>query len=248
MSELRKIRYVERVREATRALFEDLLESNRRLCLTISVLGKERDAASREDVGELNKRSERWRAEQQSVLELLTAIDLEYRGFEEQFHEVERQNSSLATLYAAGHALHSSLDPAAVLSAIQEIVINLIGSEEFAIVTADATLTPQALFGMQAQALAGLTPQSGIIGKALEERRPLALMRGMPADSTGVRVAIPLLLGEKTRGFVLIFGFLPQKEDLMPLDYELFSLIGSQAAAALYASELFGRESQARAG
>ena len=248
MSEVRRIRYVERVREATRALFEDLLESNRRLCLTISLLGKERDVASREDVGDLNKRSERWRAEQQSVLELLTAIDVEYRRFEEQFHDVERQNSNLATLYAAGHALHTGLDPAAVLSAIQEIVINLIGSEEFAIVQSDEALTAQALFGMQPQDLAGLTPRSGIIGQALEERRPLALMRGMPADVTGVRVAIPLVLGEKVRGFVLIFGFLPQKEDLQPLDYELFSLVGSQAAAALYASELLGRESQARAG
>jgi len=247
MSEVRRIRYVERVREATRALFEDLLESNRRLGLAISVLGKERDLASREDVSELNKRSERWRAEQQGVLELLETIDVEHRRFEEQFHEVERQNSNLASLYAAGHALHASVDRAAVLSGIQEIVINLIGSEEFAIVAADEALTPHALFGMQPQDLAGLTPRSGIIGRAANEQRPLALMRSMPADATGVRVCIPLQIGEKTQGFVLIFSFLPQKEDLQPLDYELFSLVGSQAAAALSAAELNGRESHAHA-
>lgn len=248
MSEVRGIRYVERVREATRALFEDLLESNRRLGLAISVLGKERDLASREDVHELNKRSERWRAEQDGVLQLLQTIDDEHRHFEEQFHEVERQNANLATLYAAGHALHGSVDRAAVLSGIQEIVINLIGSEEFAIVAADEQLTPYALFGTQPQDLAGLTPRSGIIGRALVEQRPLALMRSMPADSTGVRVCIPLQIGEKTHGFVLIFGFLPQKEELLPIDYELFSLVGSQAAAAMFASELLGSESQAHAG
>lgn len=247
MSELRRIRYVERVREATRALFEDLLESNRRLGLAISVLGKERDQASREDVNELNKRSERWRAEQESVLQLLETIDVEHRRFEEQFHEVERQNSNLASLYAAGHALHASVDRAAVLSGIQEIVINLIGSEEFAIVAADEALTPLALFGMQPQDLAGLTPRSGIIGRAATEQRPLALMRSMPADATGVRVCIPLQIGERTQGFVIIFSFLPQKEDLQPLDYELFSLVGSQAAAALSAAEQLGRESQAHA-
>jgi hypothetical protein len=248
MSELRRIRYVERVREATRALFEDLLESNRRLGLTISVLGKEMDDASREGVTDLNKRSERWRAEQDSVLGLLETIDVEYKRFEEQFYDVERQNSNLATLYAAGHALHSNLDRAAVLSGIQEIVINLIGSEEFAIVGSDEGLTPLALFGMQSQDLRGLTPRSGIIGRARTEQRPLALMRGMPVDSTGVRVCIPLQIGEKTQGFVLIFSFLPQKEELQPLDYELFSLVGSQAAAALFASEIFGRESQANVG
>jgi K+-sensing histidine kinase KdpD len=248
VSELRRIRYVERVREATRALFEDLLESNRRLGLAISVLGKERDIASREDVNELNKRSERWRSEQEGVLQLLETIDVEHKRFEEQFHEVERQNSNLAALYAAGHALHASLDRAAVLSGLQEIVINLIGSEEFAIVAADEALTPYALFGMQSQDLAGLNPRSGIIGRALTEQRPLALIRSMPADPTGVRVCIPLQIGEKTHGFVLIFSFLPQKEELLPLDYELFTLVGSQAAAALFASELLGSESQAHAG
>src|SRR5258705_8023067 len=112
MSELRRVRYVERVREATRALFEDLLESNRRLGLTISVLGTERDLASREDLNDLNTRSERWRAEQESVLAMLEKIDNEYKRFEEQFYYVERQNSNLATLYAAGHALHGNLDRA----------------------------------------------------------------------------------------------------------------------------------------
>jgi hypothetical protein len=248
MTELRRIRYVERVREATRALFEDLLESNRRLGLTISVLGKEREQASHEDLNDLNKRSERWRAEQESVLGLLETIDTEHKRFEEQFCDIERQNSNLAALYAAGHALHSNLDRAAVLSGIQEIVINLIGSEEFAIVADDEALTPLALFGMQPQDLRGLTPRSGIIGRAATEQRALALMRGMPVDSTGVRVCIPLQIGAKTRGFVLIFSFLPQKEELQPLDYELFSLVGSQAAAALFASELFGRESQAHVG
>jgi hypothetical protein len=248
MSELRRIRYVERVREATRALFEDLLESNRRLGLSIAVLGKEMDDASREDVTDLNKRSERWRAEQESVLGLLETIDVEYKRFEEQFYDVERQNSNLATLYAAGHALHSNLDRTAVLSGIQEIVINLIGSEEFAIVSSDEALTPLALFGMQPQDLRGLTPRAGIIGRAATEQRALALMRGMPVDATGVRVCIPLLIGERIHGFVLIFSFLPQKEELQPLDYELFSLVGSQAAAALFASELYGRESQAHAG
>jgi hypothetical protein len=239
MSEFRRIRYVERVREATRTLIEDLLETNRRLCLTISMLGQERSEAAREDLSDLDKRSERWRAEQQSVLSLLEDVDTESRRFEEQFADVERQNSNLATLYAAGHALHSSLDRAAVLGAIQEIVINLIGSEQFAIVAADEQLTPHALFGVQSERLAGLSPRSGLIGRAHAEGRPLSLLRSMPSDSTGVRVCIPLVLNEKVEGFVLIFEFLPQKDDISPLDYELFSLVGSQAATALCAADLF---------
>ena len=239
MSEFRRIRYVERVREATRTLIEDLLEANRRLCLTVTMLGEERSDAAREDLSELDKRSERWRAEQQSVLSLLEAVETESRRFEEQFADVERQNSNLATLYAAGHALHASLDRSAVLGAIQEIVINLVGSEQFAIVAADDQLTPHAMFGVKRELLAGLGPRSGLIGRAYAEGRPLSLLRGMPSDSTGVRVCIPLVLGDKVQGFVLIFEFLPQKDDISALDYEIFSLVGSQAATALCAAELF---------
>jgi hypothetical protein len=239
MSEFRRIRYVERVREATRTLIEDVLEANRRLALTVTLLGEERSDAAREDLNELDKRSERWRAEQQSVLSLLEAVETESRRFEEQFADVERQNANLATLYAAGHALHASLDRAAVISAIQEIVINLIGSEAFAIVAADEQLSVHALFGIGSDRLAGLGPRSGLIGRANAEGRPLSLLRGMPSDSTGVRVCIPLVLNDVVQGFVLIFEFLPQKEDISPLDYELFSLVGSQAATALCAAELF---------
>jgi hypothetical protein len=240
MSELRRNRYVERVREATRSLFEDLLEANRRLCLTLAMLSDDRDSRQQE-LGEFDQRSARWRIQQQSLLELLEAADRESKTFADQFAEVERQNSNLATLYAAGHALHSSLDRDAVLGAIQEIVINLIGSEQFAIVLADEALTPQALFGVEASALVGLTPRTGIIGRAHTEGRPLALPRGVPTDSTGVRVCVPLVANGDVRAFVLIFDFLPQKGEISGLDHELFALVGSQAALALHAAELAAR-------
>ena len=236
MSELLRIRYVERVREATRALFEDLLESNRRLGLTVSMLGKERGVASREDVNELNQRSERWRSEQESVLEMLATIDREYKDFQEQFHDVERQNANLAALYAASHALHGSLQRADVLNAMQEIVINLLGSEELAIVTADEPLSLLSSFGVVPKRLVGLHRDAGIIGQSYRERRPLALPRGLPTDATGVRVCIPLTMASEVTGFILIFSFLPQKDELSALDHELFALLGTQAAAALHAS------------
>jgi hypothetical protein len=238
MSELRRSRYVERVREATRALLEDLLEANRRLCLAISVMGQDRDDSTHA-LGELGERSERWRAEQESVLTMLEAADRESKRFEEQFLEIERQNSNLASLYAAGHALHLSLEREAVLSAMQEIVINLVGSEQFAIVDASDSLVPLALFGVTSERLHGLTPRSGIIGRAGAEGRPLALPRAAPPDLTGVRVAVPLKVAENVTGFVLIFEFLPHKGELTPLDYELFALISSQAATALFAAEMF---------
>jgi hypothetical protein len=229
-------RYVERVREATRSLFEDLLQANRRLCLAVAVLGSDRTES--EELRELDRRNKRWLAEKQNLLELLEAVERESRTFEAQFVEVERQNSNLATLFAAGHALHSSVEPERVLQAIEEVVINLIGSEEFAIVQNGAGLEPRRLFGVLPERLSGLSLESGIIARALTDAQPLALPRGVPVDSTGVRVCIPLCTAGSTIGFVLIFGFLPQKDELLPIDHELFSLVGSQAATALYAADL----------
>ena len=229
-------RYVERVREATRSLFEDLLQANRRLCLAIAVLGSDR--AESEELREIDRRNKRWLAEKQNLLELLEAVERESRTFEAQFVEVERQNSNLATLFAAGHALHSSVEPERVLQAIEEVVINLIGSEEFAIVRNSAELEPRRLFGVTPERLSGLSLESGIIARALADAQPLALPRGVPVDSAGVRVCIPLCTAGSTVGFVLIFGFLPQKSELLPIDHELFSLVGSQAANALYAADL----------
>ena len=238
MKEPRRSRYVERVREATRSLFEDLLEANRRLCLALSVLG---DGGEREpELSNLEALAERWAAQQASLGELFEAVERETRAFEEQVADVERQNANLASLYAAGHALHASLERDAVIGAIQEIVVNLVGSEQFAIVAADEALTPYALFGVTLARLTGLSARSGIIGRAASEKRPLALPKGVACDATGVRVCVPLVLAGSTRAFVLIFGFLPQKVELLPLDHELFALVASQAATALSAAELFG--------
>jgi hypothetical protein len=235
----RRNRFVERVREATRALIEDLLESNRRLRMAVDVLGHDREDLQRQ-LGPLSTDSARWQAGQQHVLELIEATEREYEQFESQFVEIERQNSSLATLYAAGYALHTSVERDGVVGAIQEVVINLIGSEEFAIVSAD-DLSPIALFGVRPDRLGGISLKSGIVGRALSNGRPLALPRGVPVDGSGVRVCIPLRVADRPIAAVVIFGFLPQKSELTPLDYELFSLVGSHAATALYCADLHAR-------
>jgi hypothetical protein len=195
MTELPSVRQVERVREATRAMFEELRDG----------------------------------------------IEREHERFQRQFHAIEEQYVSLATLHAANHALHASLKRADVLAAIQEIVINLVGSEQLAVVAADEQLTPHAQFGVTSAQLRGLTRDAGIIGRARQEGRTLALARDMPADATGVRVCIPLMLAGETSGFVLIFGFLPQKEELGPLDHELFSLLSARAGVALLACDALER-------
>jgi len=233
----RASRYAERVRDATRSLLEDMLEANRRLCLAIAVLSEDRGYPSRE-LEDIDQRTQRWHDEQVRLLELFEAADRESKAFEEQVALVEQQNSNMAALYAAMSALHSSLDLRTVVSGIEEIVTNLIGSEQFAIVRSDETLTPWSVFGVTRAQLQGLSPQVGIIARAAKECRPLVLPGSTPVDSSGIRVCVPLVVDGSARGFLLIFGFLSQKTEIQPLDHELFALVGSQAAAALYSAEV----------
>jgi hypothetical protein len=51
--------------------------------------------------------------------------------------EVEQQNSNLANLYVASYRLHGTLDRGEVIAAIQEIIANLVGSEEAALFEID---------------------------------------------------------------------------------------------------------------
>lgn len=240
MSHLRKSRYVERVREATRSLLDDLLEANRRLCLAIAVLSSSRDDATRE-IGDIDQRAKHWQEQQDRLLDLLEAAERESRAFEEQVAEVEQQNSNLATLYAAITALHASLDLRTVVSGIEEIVINLIGSEQFAIVRADDDLTPWSLFGVNAAQLNGLCSNSGILARAAAEGRPLIIPGALPVDTSGVRVCVPLVAESEICGFLLIFGFLSQKTEIVPLDHELFALVGSQAGSLLHYADTLAK-------
>ena len=81
--------------------------------------------------------------------------------------EIEQQSSNLANLYVASYRLHGSVERSEVLQVIQEIIINLIGSEELGIYELDEKLLAALVEGM---------PPSG--GNALGVDRLIALARG----------------------------------------------------------------------
>jgi len=75
----------------------------------------------------------------------------EHERLFEQYAAVESQNESLASLYVATYRLHGDLRRGAALSVIEEIVANLIGSEEVVIFEGspdDDVLTPTHVVGV----------------------------------------------------------------------------------------------------
>ncbi|HVR38184.1 MAG TPA: GAF domain-containing protein [Thermoanaerobaculia bacterium] len=177
------------------------------------------------------------------VTELFSELEEQSRRFSERYVEVEEQNTKLANLYVASYQLNGTLDRERVVGAIQEIIINLVGCEELAIWELDEDAKALMLagsFGIDTSQWSRVPLGSGLIGTvAVTGERYIA------GESVPDFVAcIPLKLDEQVVGAIGIFSLLQQKTGLEPLDFELFDLLASHAASALYCTRLIAEQVQ----
>ena len=165
-------------------------------------------------------------------------IGEEQRALERQLDEARQELTHLATLYAASYQLGASLRRDEVLATIQEIVVNLVGSEELVILSLEdgGEMVPVASVGVDPARITRLG-RTGLIEAAERRREPVTAGPGGPGED-GVTACIPLVVAGRTLALVAIFRLLPQKPALGPLDVELFGLLAQQAATALYCAEL----------
>ncbi|HWM93540.1 MAG TPA: GAF domain-containing protein [Thermoanaerobaculia bacterium] len=249
--------YVFRVREDTRRYVQDLLNENDRLRRLVAGLESDKGRlltekmSLQEKVLALREELDRIYHEQTDLRRQLADVEASNQKYSHQYLEVESQNNNLANLYVASYQLHSTLDRAEVVSAIKEIVINLIGSEELAIyeMSADgAALRLVGWFGIDPVTYSTVPVGSGIIGKTAVTGEIWLPGKGIelqPAPrEVNLTVCVPLKLEEKVIGALAMFRLLPQKSGFEAIDFELFNLLATHAATALYLSKLH-TESQA---
>lgn len=180
------------------------------------------------------------------------------------------ENAKLLNLHVASLRLHEGRARQEVLLAIQEIVINLIGSEELAVfeVSPDgASLVLVSSFGIDANEYASIPMGHGVIGSVAQTGeaflRPAGggrAGRSVSPPSSGVRAAsdlqtssigtarehdltacVPLRLCGRVVGLLAMFRLLDQKPNLVDLDRELLELVSTQAAPALYCAQLMAQ-------
>jgi GAF domain-containing protein len=229
--------YVERVRANTRAYIEEILGENARLRSSAERIDAEHEAL-RQKLDDLRAELLRRDRDAAKLIDLVGRAEAETRRHEERFVEVELQNSNLAALYAASYQLHASLRKSEVLATMQEIVVNLIGSEELGVLGLGAGgLEPLVSMGVEAETLAGLRTDVGLLAAALASGQPCAVGAEGRGDD-GVTACIPLVVAGRTIALVVIFSLLPQKPVLQAIDMELFGLLGHHAATALHCAEL----------
>lgn len=217
--------YVDKVREETQRYVHKLLTENEALHVLVATQQTENERLRRE--------LRQHETEEAQVRERLDEIRAESSRYAAQFVELETHNANLANLYVASYQLHGTLDRAAVLAVIQEIVVNLIGSEEFGIyeIAEDKLLRPLTTVGtITDHALAA----SRVMTRTVETGE---LYLGA-AGAGPVTACIPMKLDSRVTGVITVFSLLPHKKALEPLDHELFDLLATHAATALHCTAL----------
>jgi transcriptional regulator with GAF, ATPase, and Fis domain len=195
---------------------------------------------------ELEARAEELEARALSLETEKRALEEEFREMSRRFVDLERQNTHLASLFVASYQLLSSADRDDVLTAIQEIVTNLVGSEEVAIYECDRSageLVLAASRGLDADRLRRVPIGSGVIGRvAATGSSYLAPEDGTSSEEwPDLTACIALRVADQVAGVVAIFRLLPQKNGFTRVDEELFDLLSTQAAGALSTSHLRAR-------
>jgi hypothetical protein len=159
--------------------------------------------------------------------------------------ESEAQVSNLASLYVAVTSVHGALDRPAVLSSVQEIVTNLIGSEEMAIFEIDASnqrLTLLASMGIDPGAYQEIYLGEGAIGRAAATGERVIRPGGGSVTEDGeasLTACIPLKVAGRVVGVLAVFRLLPHKGRLDAIDLDLFDVLAAHAASALLFTRLY---------
>jgi hypothetical protein len=270
--------YVRKVQEDTQSFAQGLISEVERLKMLVAALqseketlvGQTRDLETvvrasdvlraqaagleseverlRTQAAALRSEIERQRKEEAALLAQIDGIRRETEADTSRYAAVEQQNSNLANLYVASYRLHGTLDRQEVVAAIQEIIANLIGSEEAALFELDPEsqhLELVASFGVDRQECPPIPVGSGLIGLTARTGEILVVDPAQLSGTTGLEsrltACVPLKLDDVVTGVIAIFSLLPQKGGIEDLDRELFDLLATQAAFALYCTGLHAK-------
>lgn len=238
--------YVWKVHEETRRFAKDLLTENERLRTLVAGLQKEKRDVE-ESFSALRAEVEHRRREEDALKRQMAEIREENHSFSQKYLEVEVQNSNLANLYVASYRLHGTLDRKEILSSIQEIIINLVGCEEYGIFDlepGEGMLSLTASMGIDARRYQRIPVNVGKIGETVRSGEIYLSKDKCDADSSEEAppiACIPLKVEGRVTGVIAIFRLLQHKTELEAIDQEMFDLLATHAAMALYCAGLHAR-------
>lgn len=235
---------------------QEIMQSNEKLRYRVLRLEEENRDLRRAiqpdtTIQDLEKRIAELIKEKEDLSCRYAEIEKENQDFARRYVEIEEENNNLANLYIASYQLHSTLDYREVLQIILEIIINLIGAEEFSIMLRDEKTDQLQVVASEGVPMDRIPPVSigeGIVGKVAETGENFISERVGEEEVAGAPqplVCIPLKIKEYVIGVIVLYRLLRQKTRFAEVDYELFTLLAGHAATAIFSSRLYS-ESERR--
>jgi hypothetical protein len=180
--------------------------------------------------------------EKGSLLSRFEEVEAASQKWVDQYTEVESELANFANLYVASYQLHASLSFRTTLRQIKELLEQLVGAsafDEYLQKSDGRRLVPIVAEGVGKPVSGVIDPDDGGIGE-VSRRRPQIERGNLEGGSLDNPVAlVPIKMEDKVVGVFAIFGTLEQKSQFLPVDFELFKLLGAHAAEALVCARLF---------
>jgi len=227
---------------------EELLRENQRLRYKLAAT--ETEGASREEVERLRAEVQQLTEENRRIATRFREVEEENKDFAHRYIEIEEQNNNLANLYVASYQLHSTLDFREVITIVQEIVINLVGAESFAILLLDEKTNELKAIAWEGEdVMPGVDNVSarlgdGVLGQVAKTGESYYVNQDIEGGTVTIDkplAAVPLKIKEHVIGLIVIYKLLQQKDSFSAVDYELFSLLAAHAATAIFSSKLYSQ-------
>ncbi len=230
------------------AFTQELVNENSKLRHHVAELEQETtrlrtQLASDDAIRELLKKIEGLEREKKKLLSRFEQVEAESSKWVDQYAEVEGELANFANLYVASYQLHASLSFRTTLRQIRELLEQLVGASQFAVYLQKSdgrTLVPIVADGIGKPRSVVIDPDDGGLGEVFSTGVPQIERGSLEGGSIDNPVAlVPIKMEDKVVGVFAIFATLEQKPRFLPVDFELFKLLGAHAAEALVCARLF---------
>lgn len=229
-------------------LTSEVLDENRRLRKRLAELEAENarlraHVASDDAIRELLKKIEALESEKEELISRFREAEEASSRAVDQCTEIEGELANLANLYVASAQLHGSLDLRVTVQRIKELLNQLVGARSYAIYLASddhKSIEAVAVESVPSAYHSFEPPEDGVLAEVLATG-VARIEKGDLSDASFEHplAVVPLTIEGKTFGLIVVFAMLPHKARFLPIDFELFHLLGGQAGKALISAKLF---------
>jgi GAF domain-containing protein len=188
------------------------------------------------ELAELNEDRARLKSEVARLERHVSMLSMEVASADQKVGDLEK-------LLLAARRLEACADRAAVLAALQDILVTVVGSDDFVVLALDEegrTMWPILGVGTNGAACGPLLVSDALVSAALETGRcQIAGPRGLGEPPRNEPLAaVPLMSWPHTVGALVVFGLVAHRSVLRPVDVELLEFLSSHAATAIQIADL----------